>query len=153
VIPFFAGYAVLVWYAAARWRRRWESFAWVAAGVAGLVLVALFHLQLSRWTHGGIYLPVLQWLLYPYTGLVAAIGLYLSCLPRTVAEAHCAACGYDLAGLPAETGLCPECGAAPDLPLSPGRPATESPQPGSARANRPAPAIGAPSVCLDPGDQ
>ncbi len=106
----FSIYAVIVWFAAARYRRQWGSFASVAAGLAGLILVALLHIQLSRWTNGRIYLPVLQAMLYPYIGLVALVGLYLSCLPRGMAATACRACEYDLTGLAAEHVVCPECG-------------------------------------------
>lgn len=151
MIPFFAGYAVLVWYAALRWRRRWESFAWVLAGILGLVLVALLHIQLSRWTRGGIYLPVLQCLLYPYAALVGGIGLYLACLPRRVVAAQCLRCQYDLAGLAGEAEQCPECGL-PTTPI-PARP-SRGPRPeASAPACPPGPAIAGQIVCLDPADQ
>lgn len=106
---FFAVYAVIIWYAAARFRRRWEAFAWVAAGAIGLILVALFHWRLSVWTGGRIYLRVLQALLYPYTVLVVVGGLYIACLPRPRSKVHCRVCQYDLAGL--EEPVCPECGA------------------------------------------
>ncbi len=106
----FSIYAVIVWFAAARYRRQWGSFASVAAGLAGLILIALLHIQLSRWTNGRIFLPVLQAMLYPYIGLVALVGLYLSCLPRAMAATACRACEYDLTGLAADRVVCPECG-------------------------------------------
>lgn len=112
----FVIYAVAVWYAAARWRRRWESFAWIGAGFAGLVLVAYFHWRLNIWTHGNIYLPVLRVLLYPYTALVVVIGLFIALLPRRVIPwAHCPGCLYDLRGLDAPVESCPECGMNEEL--------------------------------------
>ncbi len=172
----FSIYAVIVWFAAARYRRQWGSFASVAAGTAGLILVALFHIQLSRWTHGRIYLPTLQAVLYPYIGLVAIVGVYLSCLPRAIPETACRACEYDLRGLSAERVVCPECGreataqqqaligwhgssavARRDGPatrakrVSRARTAKERRRPASAPAAPGLPAIAASPVLLDPG--
>lgn len=107
-VVLFSIYAVVVWFAAARYRRRWGSVAAVGAGVAGLVLVAMFHIQLARWTNGRIFLPALQLMLYPYTALVALVGAYLSCLPRIIPPTACASCEYDLRGL--QRRECPECG-------------------------------------------
>lgn len=134
----FAFYAVAVWYAAAKWRRQWAAFGWVAAGALGLVMVGYFHWKLNIWTNGRIYFRVLQTLLYPYSVLVVGMGLYLACLPRPLKSLHCEACRYDLKGLEGEAALCPECGtthprlnrgptAAPDpeaapLPAGPGWP-------------------------------
>lgn len=109
----FAIYAVAVWFAAARWRRTWLSFAAVLAGGLGLVAVAYLHYRLNIWTHGRIYLRVLQVMLYPYTAMVVGMGLYIACLPRAAGEraaVHCPACHYDLAGLEPEGLVCPECG-------------------------------------------
>jgi hypothetical protein len=107
----FVVYAVAIWFAAAKWRRQWRSFAWVIAGGIGLCLIALFHYQLNIWTGGRIYLRVLQVLLYPYTVLVVGMGLYIACLPRQIkATVPCPACEYDLAGLDLPGLLCPECG-------------------------------------------
>jgi len=108
----FAVYAVLVWAAAARWRRQWESFAWVGAAFAGLLLVAYFHYLLSVWTHGQIYLPVLRSLLYPYTAVVVAVGVFIACLPTARrGRIECPRCAYDLHGLQDDhVNSCPECG-------------------------------------------
>jgi hypothetical protein len=112
----FVVYAVAVWYAAARWRRRWEAFAWILAGFGGLALVAYFHWRLNIWTHGTIYLPVLRVLLYPYTALVVGVGLFIAMLPRRVIPwAHCPGCLYDLRGLDAPVESCPECGMTEEL--------------------------------------
>ncbi|MCC6659287.1 MAG: hypothetical protein IT437_00205 [Phycisphaerales bacterium] len=149
MIPFFTGYAVLVWFAAARFRRQWKAFAWVGAGIVGLIIVALLHIQLNVWTHGQIYLPVLQSILYPYTVVVAVMGLYLACLPRRVPEAHCTRCRYDLRGLEREPELCPECGASSTR----ARPARSRPAGAPHPGVLPGPATSGPIVCLDPGDQ
>jgi len=153
---FFPLYAVLVWYAAARWRRRWESFAWVGAGVAGLVLIAYLHLCLNEWTHGRIFLRVLQTLLYPYTGLVGVVGVYIACLPRRVAVYCCHECHYDLSGLIGETAVCPECGTTcrPEVrprPI-PGPGAAPSPKGAPLQAGPRWPAIGAPAACHHSAD-
>lgn len=112
----FVLYAVLVWYACARWRRRLLGFVCVAAGLGGVVGVAIFHIHLNRWTGGRLYLPVLQSLLYPYGVLVTLMGVYIACLPRAMPALHCRKCQYDLAGLEEEDPRCPECGLAAAAP-------------------------------------
>lgn len=113
MIPFFVGYALLVWYFAAKHRREWLGLGWVAIGVAGLVGLNVLHYKLGKWTAArdpdgqGIQLPVLQSIMYPYTGLVAMVGLFIVAMPRTY-RAGCFRCGYDLTGLHADR--CPECG-------------------------------------------
>lgn len=120
----FVVYAVGIWYAAARWRRRWQSFAWVAAGLFGCVFVAWLHTRLNIYTHGKIYLPILRSLLYPYTGLVVVVGLYIACLPRgNRFHGCCPWCKYDLAGLP-RPAKCPECGR---VTVAEVRPASSAP--------------------------
>ena len=108
---FFVGYALAVWWTAARYRRTPIGFAVVLLGFLGLMALNLFHVQLGRWTEGSIYLPVLQSLMYPYTGFVTVIGAYIACLPRRL-NRGCEACGYDLHGLAtaAQAARCPECG-------------------------------------------
>lgn len=105
----FVFYAALVWWAGYHWRRRWLGFAWVSLGFAGLVCMAWLHWRLSEWTHGRIYLPVLQVLLYPYTLLVAAGGVFMASMPKMLPY-RCASCGYDLEGLEGNLAVCPECG-------------------------------------------
>lgn len=112
----FVIYALAIWWGAVRWRRRPAGFAVVVIGLIGLLLVAKLHLMLNEWTAGGIYLPVLQVLLYPYTGLVVLTGLFLASLPRVGPVAAqgvtCGSCHYDLTGLENAEGelRCPECG-------------------------------------------
>lgn len=163
-VVLFSVYAVIVWYAAARYRRTWIALAAVAAGVAGLILVALFHIQLARWSHGRIFLPTLQLMLYPYILLVAAIGLYLSLLPRIIPVTACRTCEYDLRGLAAV--VCPECGRRP-LPdqaaaiatgspppaISPATGATRDPRPASGLAIPGWSAIAAPPAFRDPSPE
>ena len=146
---FFAAYAVIVWYAAARWRRRWESFAWVAAGIAGLLLVAYLHYCLNIWTSGRIFLRVLQIMLYPYIALVGVVGFYIACLPRRVVALRCFHCDYDLTGLEVEEPTCPECGVIHRLEArpSPSPGARPSPRAAPLRAGPRWPAIGAPAAC------
>ncbi len=144
---FFAVYAALVWFAAARWRRQWQSFAWLLVGVLGLIVTAWLHLLLNEWTGGRIFLPVLQALLYPYAAFVATIGLYIACMPRARTANACASCEYDLSGLEHEGLVCPECGipaVSPAPRARPRRPAAPEPVfrlPGASAA---------PSACLDP---
>lgn len=114
MIPFFTGYAVIVWWLAARYRRTWRAFAWVGAGVAFMVAVILGHLELGAATNGKIYLPVLQPILYAYGFTVTGMGLYIACLPRVPEPGRlCHWCGYDMRGLSAPRAArrtCPECG-------------------------------------------
>ncbi len=107
----FVLYAILVWYLAIRWRRRLIGLVSLAAGLAGIAFIGYFHLLLSRWTDGAIYLPLLQIMLYPYGLLVGGAGLFMVCLPRRRPTAYCKACSYDLAGLDPEIDRCPECGS------------------------------------------
>lgn len=109
MIPFFVGYALLVWYLAVKYRRLWPGAAAVAVGTAGLVGVNWIHAHLPEWTGMNLYLPVLQSIMYPYTALVLMVGCYLCVLPR-VWNRGCTDCGYDLTGLPRSVDRCPECG-------------------------------------------
>ncbi|USN99990.1 MAG: hypothetical protein H6810_04845 [Phycisphaeraceae bacterium] len=111
MIPLFVGYALVVWVAAARHRRRVGGFLAVLMGLAGLVGLNYLHGLLSDWSGGTIFLPVLRSIMYPYTALVVVIGFYIACLPRT-SLVGCAHCGYSLHGLSPRYGIffCPECG-------------------------------------------
>ncbi len=113
MIPFFAGYAIIVWVMVFRGRRAVRGLGALAAGLGGLLGVAFFHYKLNQWTEGRIYLPVLQSILYPYILLVTAIGGYLWTFRRLetgVVGSTCLRCGYSMAGL-SEGSVCPECGA------------------------------------------
>lgn len=124
MIPFFVGYAVLVWVFAARWRRQARAVAVLALGMAGLLGVCWAHYRLALYARSvdpegqGIYRQVFQSIMYPYTALVGAVGLFLAALPRGHPPEHCAVCGYDLRGLGRPARACPECGEdpAPDAP-------------------------------------
>jgi hypothetical protein len=105
----FVGYALAVWVLAARWRRSAPAFLVVAVGVAGLMLLNWLHYKLNDWTEGDIYLPVLQSIMYPYTGLVAAVGLFIAFIPSRESY-ECHECGYDLRGRVEGNTICPECG-------------------------------------------
>lgn len=102
-------YAILTWYAAMRWRRRWPAFACV--GVSTFLLVLTINLLRAfgegvRREYGHALV-----LLVPYTVVVAGIGLYIACLPRRLTSTQCRGCGYDLAGLDPVGLNCPECSA------------------------------------------
>jgi hypothetical protein len=142
----FVAYACAVWYAAARWRRRWAAVAWVLAGLLGCMLVAYFHWRLNVWTHGEIYLPVLRVLLYPYTVMVVAVGLFIACLPRrAIGWEHCPGCEYDLRGLDEPIETCPECGMSEELAeLTYGRRQAFPAGPRTPRISREAPAMPSP---------
>ena len=107
---FFVGYALLVWWLAAKYRREAAAFAAIALGFGGLMGLNILHIKLGEWTDGDIYVPVLQSLMYPYTGCVTAVGGYIACLPQRSLHG-CPWCGYDLVGLWTPSGVrCPECG-------------------------------------------
>jgi hypothetical protein len=161
----FVVYAMAVWYAAVRWRRRWPSLVAVALGVAGLVFVAWLHYRLHLWTQGRIHLPVLQVLLYPYIVLVGGVGLFIAALPRRpIPFAHCPWCQYDLRGLDDPSDACPECGMNEELArlvygrefkgypagLSLAAPATTHRAPGQAPAAPQWPASAAPTALRHP---
>jgi pimeloyl-ACP methyl ester carboxylesterase len=111
VIPLFVGYALIVWYAAARHRRRLGGFVAVGLGLLGLIALNVLHGLLNVWTQGEIHLPVLRSIMYPYTAFVFAVGGFIACLPRSSATG-CVRCGYPLSGLEGASGAvtCPECG-------------------------------------------
>ena len=80
----------------------------------------------------------MQILLYPYAGLVTAVGLFIAALPRTF-EGGCPSCGYPLTGLPVSRRLCPECG----IDLMPDRcPSCHGALRGAARLSSICPACG-----------
>lgn len=101
-------YAVLTWYCAGIWRRRWPAF--VAVGLSAFVLFALARL-LSAWS------DQIPWsyrmgmvLFWPYAALVVGIGLYIALLPRRPGPGDCQRCHYSLEGLDPIDLSCPECG-------------------------------------------
>jgi len=107
----FVVYALAIWYGALRWRRRWPGFVTVFLGMLGLLLLVDFHTWLNYQLGDRLNLAVVRGLLYPYTGLVAAVGLFIAVLPRAAPPGHCQRCCYDLSGLDLEEApSCPECG-------------------------------------------
>lgn len=111
----FVVYALLVWYAALRWRRRSAGILTIAAAMFGLHLFNLVHGDIAR--AFGYDADIFRGLMYPYMGLVAVIGLYLYSFPRELprGRVHCRACWFDLSDheeLDADTP-CPECGTTP----------------------------------------
>jgi hypothetical protein len=116
VVPLFVGYALIVWFVAARHRRRFAGFVAVALGLAGLLGLNFLHGRLNDWTNGTIYLPVLRSIMYPYTALVVMVGGFIVCLPRE-SITGCRRCGYSLHGLDRrfEGVVCPECGTVQHL--------------------------------------
>jgi hypothetical protein len=136
----FVVYAMAVWFAAFRWRRRWESLAAIGLGATGLVIVAWLHYLLAVWSEGDIRLAVLQSMLYPYAGLVIGVGLYLAAMPQRLASPiRCLGCNYDMHSLDEPDALCPECGRRlhpprhgairvnPEEPATPPRPRGPAP--------------------------
>ncbi len=115
MIPFFLGYALLIWIPAARFRREWLGFAIVLLGALGLVGISLAHFELRRMDPSW-FIQGMQVLLYPYTAMVTAVGLFIAALPRTF-KGGCPWCAYSLTGLPLTQRECPECG----LDLNPDR--------------------------------
>lgn len=111
LIPFFTGYAVIVWWLAGRHRRTLLGFVWVGLGAAFMAMVILGHYTLGVVTQGRIYMEVLQPILYGYGLVVTGMGVYIACLPRRVEHGpRCYACGYDVRAI--RSTLCPECGTA-----------------------------------------
>jgi hypothetical protein len=108
---FFVGYAMAVWIIAARFRRQIPGFAAILVGTGGLLALNFLHSHIQEITQGEIYLPVLRSIMYPYTALVAGVGIYIFCLPQR-SLFGCETCGYDLHGLskPGHACRCPECG-------------------------------------------
>ncbi|MEO1583801.1 MAG: hypothetical protein AAFR96_04415 [Planctomycetota bacterium] len=109
----FVVYALLIWYAAFRWRRH---VAGVVTIVGGMIVMHLFNI-----VHGdiadslGYDENIFRGLMYPYMGLVAAVGIYLFCFPKELPRGtlHCRACWYDLSDMEGEFTEhtpCPECG-------------------------------------------
>lgn len=106
----FAIYAVIVWYLALRFRRRWQAFAIVpVASVSVYLLVPLMrHVNVADI---GLYI-----LLGAEAVVILIVGLFIAVLPRPPAHPHCHYCKYDMRGL---HGLspeqrCPECGMPTD---------------------------------------
>lgn len=121
-------YAVILWYAIAKHRRTRRGFVIVAGGFLFLVLFAYVHWLLSKWTHGAVFLPTLQAILYPYTMLVGVVGLYICCVRRRHIIGHCTACHYDLTGLDGVDVTCPECGLTQRVEEElPAKPAMQEP--------------------------
>ncbi len=124
----FILFAVVVWYAAGRWRRTWRSFLVVALAQVCLFLVSYGHYQLNLLTDGAIYLPVLQVLLVPYSLAVLAVSFFIACLPPRPDDVLCRHCGYSLHGLHPKGVICPECGTTPRR-LAKARPQSSPSQP------------------------
>lgn len=107
----FVVYAVLVWWAALAWRRRWLGFASVGLGVLGVWFLARFYLFVGGLL-GVTRTDSFMILVVPFGVIVGVLGLYIACLPVR-REGACRRCGYSLIGLEpdAEMLVCPECGA------------------------------------------
>lgn len=106
----FIAYAVLVFYAVGKHRRRWKGLLYILLGVVGIIGTSVLHWQLSIWTHGYVSLPLLQAMLYPFAALVFFTSLYIFVLPRREQPHLCRRCGYDLTGQEESPATCPECG-------------------------------------------
>ncbi|MGH7132386.1 MAG: hypothetical protein ACREJO_10625 [Phycisphaerales bacterium] len=108
-------YAVIVWYATFRMRRRVIGVALPIIAAAAVVLLlrviltAMRGFGLSPNTDGA----TITLILYGEAIAVAAVGLFIAALPRTPSFPHCPYCFYDLSGLDTTSGAdftCPECG-------------------------------------------
>lgn len=108
MIPFFTGFAVMVWMLAAFYRRRWQSFAALLLAMLLMGLLIRLHWSWGERTEGRIYTPVLRHVLEGYAVFVGVTGLFLACIPRAFPRGCCQGCGYDLAGLH-HLRVCPEC--------------------------------------------
>lgn len=129
-------YAVIVWYATFRMRRRALG---VALPIIAAAAVVLLHRVILTVMHGfGMNVATdgatITLILYGEAIAVAAVGLFIAALPRAPTFPHCPYCFYDLTGLDSTSGAeftCPECGmpshgyakrssAAPQPPGEPG---------------------------------
>ena len=132
MIPIFVGYAMIVWVLAARHRRNIAGFFVVLLGFLGLAGLNYLHGMLNVWSGGTIHLPVLRAIMYPYTALVAGVGLFIAALPRR-SMFGCFRCAYDLEGLEMARGAitCPECGQVNQMPAAYRRSGTDRHDPGA----------------------
>ena len=105
----FPTFAILIWWPAAVYRRRWPSFAFVTLGVTVLATLGLFHAYLGRVTNYSIFVPVFQSIWIPYAVMVGLIGYLIALMPRSYSGSVCRSCGYPDDGL-SPSMLCPECG-------------------------------------------
>jgi hypothetical protein len=106
----FPLYAALVWYGCYRYRRQFLGFAVYIAGVLGLITLAYLDVRLMRWFFNTDASPGLLFLLCAEAGLVALVGGFVVCSPRTRSVIPCRDCGYELSGLDDPNPRCPECG-------------------------------------------
>lgn len=146
----FAIYALLVWVAAARWRRQWLGL-WVVVGGAGAA-------GALAWVVPAWLLPVdMRLLVVAEAVAILAVGLFIVALPRRHRETACVKCGghlvpgagpggarwpvcnpcgiqhgqcewcgHSVSGLPIGSMICPECGTHREgYTLTPG--VTEAP--------------------------
>lgn len=109
MIPLFVGYALLVWYLAARYRRTLLGFACTIAGTGLLVAIAFLHWLIGH-EYPALFIQGMQILLYPYIVAVGGAGLFIASLPHRYPPGSCMGCGYNLAGLGYPVSHCPECG-------------------------------------------
>lgn len=101
-------YPVFVWFLVYRLRRTLIGISLPFVSAALVVLIA----PLLQTMIGRSAVPLLP-LLYAEAGLLLAVGLWLSLMPRPVPTgSRCEHCGYSLAGLDTavQGALCPECG-------------------------------------------
>jgi len=109
VIPFFVGYALLVWFTTAKHRRTLLAIACVGIGIGGLLLISYAHWLLGQY-HPVLLIQGLQILMYPNTAVVGAVAVFIASMPRPCPDGACPRCHYDLAGLGYPVSVCPECG-------------------------------------------
>lgn len=113
-VYFLAAYAVVIWWAAYVFRRRWPSFAIVLAGTAGVLLLiggapSGHVLEPGRLVIEASGRPtLLQIIAGAYDLLILSVGLLIAIQPRGSYANACHRCRYDLTGN--LSGLCPECG-------------------------------------------
>jgi hypothetical protein len=108
----FPLYAALVWYGCYRYRRQFLGFAVYIAGVLGLITLAYLDVRLMRWFFNTDASPGLLFLLCAEAGLVALVGGFVVCSPRTRSVIPCRDCGYELSGLDDPNPRCPSPAAA-----------------------------------------
>ncbi|GEM_PF-1897475 len=109
MIPFFVGYALLIWFGSAKHRRSLIGLGVVASGVGGLVVISYAHWLMGEY-YPELMIQGLQILMYPYIAVVGAVGLFIASMPRPAPVGACRGCHYDLQGIDTSITKCPECG-------------------------------------------
>ncbi len=105
---FLLAYAMIIWFFAVVYRRRWPAFVAIAAGLPPVVIVATACVKFLLGPDPEGRSVLIYTLAAALMGLILAVGFFIALLPRRAPDVPCRACGYDLEGN--VSGVCPECG-------------------------------------------